>query len=200
MTEKIKQEEEVLLEKKCENKCPKCDSSSSSIEWTKTERASDNSFIKYNAVCNQCGCEFTEYHNCVYSSTEYYGIEEEKDSIENPYALYYIGNTKEELNVMKRTKKDIQKAKEISKKITEILNSLVEALVSSYKKRGTNYASKVLVKYENKIKVFEDKGVGVGDTQTDEQICNVLEKKLKEKDIPEQDAARWAESFYYKIH
>ena len=58
-----------LVEKECENLCPKCDSED--ISWGTKDIASDYSFMKQPAVCNKCGTEFEEYFNINYVSTEY---------------------------------------------------------------------------------------------------------------------------------
>lgn len=54
------------IEKKCAGKCPKCNSEN--INWHDSELQDMSVF--YNAICDDCGCEFTEHHTLQYEITQ----------------------------------------------------------------------------------------------------------------------------------
>lgn len=212
----------------CFNCCPKCGATDPNIAWGDKDWKATQAWqdARQNATCLKCGCDFEEVYT--YTHTEYrekrvkcshpmslfYNYEDEipentrvstpKDCEEcegmpgcdevgfclidgdgevevyNPYALYYEGQSKEEQ----------QKAIKISSKITDIIAKLAK----------TDCNKKDLKEAGLKIKAFEDEGVGVGDTATDESITAEFGKRLREKGKSDEQADVLADYFYDVLH
>lgn len=72
------------MEKKCENHCPNCGAGSDKIDWGRVE---SDSPIYQRAICDVCGCEFSEVQT--YSHTEFELDAGNRVHCPHPLSLFY---------------------------------------------------------------------------------------------------------------
>ena len=103
-----------------------------------------------------------------------------KEARENPFQLFYIGESRR----VDYELENIKKALEASKSIEEIIQQLadtIKPIETVYLDREAGVIShevtELIVKAGNEIRGFRDYGVGVGDTATDEAIVDKFKHK-----------------------
>ena len=173
------------MEKICEERCPKCGATLKNQDLDYGASELGDGFIYYPVTCKKCGCEFKEYYDLVYSSTEYEDEELDFDNLYELFTTIYKMQIKEGRNIA-YSKRRILRAKEVSEKITELLESY----------NGIENNFEEIAKEIRKLRRFE---VGVGDTATDEAIAKRFKEMLLEVFQPNA-VEDMGEAFYEKLH
>jgi len=168
------------MEAKCENHCPNCGAGQDHIEWFANDVC--DTVIQYPATCKLCGTEFKEYHDLVYSGTEY-----DPPDFDNRYSLFMTNDC---------SKRQYEICQDITGQITTILIAL-----AFMRAQGVPFKDEKISYNIACIRMFKFARIGVGDTDTDECIASHYKDGLiEEANIPIEDAYEESREFYHLLH
>jgi hypothetical protein len=116
-----------------------------------------------------------------------------QECIPNPFALFYLGDQPCSDSYNEQM---VKEAIACTTEIKAILDTLFQKISDA---EDTFAIDKEVEGFGKLILAYEDRGLGVGDTQTDEQIWKYLTDKLKTI-FDEKDVERIGNCFYDVIH
>lgn len=119
-----------------------------------------------------------------------------KEARHNPFALFYIGDSRR----VDYDFKNVKKALEVTKAIEKILNDLCDELAKdTYQKSDDPKIQEAIHMSGIKIRSFRNKGVGVGDTAADGAIADKFRGKLMSSWC-QKSAEDLSSELYSEIH